>query len=77
MSLMMSFWAPEFSSWGEGLDYSEMPIYTLYDYVEVSRYNPDSKSFELAWRDDFYGLDTSRWHVSDHGSFDANACSWS
>ena len=76
MTLMMSFWPPEFSSWGAGLNDNDMPFYTFYDYVEVYNYNQDTKGFDLRWRDDFYGYDTSRWHVSEGGSFDANACTW-
>ena len=71
-SLRMNFWTPTFQSWGQGLDAADMPWYVLYDYVEVYKYNEDSKEFELNWRDDFNEFDESRWHKAS-GGFDANS----
>ena len=37
--LMMNFWTPTWSPWGDDLDDSDMPWYTRYDYVKVEKYN--------------------------------------
>ena len=71
-SLRMNFWTPTFETWGFGLDASDMPWYLLYDYVEVHKYDEDTKDFHLQWRDDFDTFDTLRWHKAT-GGFNANS----
>ena len=71
-SLRMNFWTPTFETWGAGLDAADMPWYLLYDYVEVHKYDEDTKDFHLQWRDDFDTFDTLRWHKAT-GGFNANS----
>jgi hypothetical protein len=37
--LMMNYWTPTWSPWGDNLDDSTMPWYVQYDFVEVYSYN--------------------------------------
>lgn len=55
--LRMNFWTPNFHAWGADLKPDDMPWYLLFDYVEVYRYNPNTKSFDYEWRDDFNEFD--------------------
>jgi len=73
-NIMMNFWTPTWSPWGDNLDASDMPYYARYDYVEVWDYNADTKDFEFNWREDFNGpLDESRWLVSNNWGFGGNS----
>lgn len=67
--LYMNFWTPSWSPWGDHRNDSSMPWYADYDYVEVSKYNSQTKGFDFYWRDDFNTLDLSRWAVSSKSAF--------
>ena len=69
--LMMNFWTPTWSPWGDGRDDSFMPLYALYDYVEAYTFDVNTKEFNIDFRDDFSGdsVDTSIWTVSDWWNF--------
>ena len=67
--LMMNFWTPTWSPWGDGLDNSSMPWTADYDFVETYKYNHATKKFSLNWRDDFNSLIADRWLVSDNWNF--------
>ena len=49
-----------------------MPWEAVYDYVEVYNFNRNTKSFELAWKDDFDGntIDTSKWSIGNNEGWD-------
>ena len=53
--IMMNFWTPCWSPWGDNLDDSSMPWYVEYDYVETYDYDVSSNTFNLRFRDDFDG----------------------
>ena len=69
--LMMNFWTPTWSPWGDGRNDSSMPWYVLYDYVEAYTYNTSTKQFSLDFRDDFSGasVNTGIWTLSDWWNF--------
>ena len=71
--LMMNFWTPTWSPWGDDLDDSDMPWYTRYDYVKVEKYNAETGGFDFYWQDDFNSFDESRWLKSDGWSFENNS----
>lgn len=73
--LMMNFWTPTWSPWGDNLNDGDMPWYVNYDFVEVYDYNKNTREFTLNFRDDFNGdwIDTNRWYVSDGWGFDSNS----
>ena len=73
--IMMNFWTPCWSPWGDNLDDSSMPWYVEYDYVETYDYDINTKAFNLRFRDDFDGssINTSRWYVSDNWGFQDNS----
>ena len=73
--LFMDFWTPEFWLWGNGLDDSQMPFYTRYDYVEAYDWD-SSNGYTLKWRDDFDTLDTNRWNVANGWSYASNSSSF-
>jgi beta-glucanase (GH16 family) len=73
-NVMMNFWQPNFVGWGDNFDPSKLPYTAEYDYVEVSSYSPDTRNFELLWRDDFNTLDPNRWTVSNNWWFNYNNC---
>ena len=70
---MMNFWTPTFAGWGDNFNDSGMPWFTRYDWVEVYRYNSNTKGFDFEWRDDFDSFDYSRWLKSDGWGFDSNS----
>ena len=74
--LYMNFWTPSWSPWGDGRNDSSMPWYADYDYVEVSKYNSETKDFDFYWRDDFDTLDLGRWAVSSKGAFGGSLSSF-
>ena len=71
-NLKMNFWTPTFHAWGADFKPTDMPWYLLFDYVEVYKYNQDSKSFDFSWRDDFNNFDQTRWKKTS-GTFEANS----
>ena len=72
-TLMMNFWTPTFSGWGDDLDDSDMPWYTRYDYVKVEKYNTETGEFEEHWQDDFDSFDQTRWYKSEDWTFGGNS----
>ena len=70
--LYMNFWTPNWDAWGNGLDPSQMPFYTRYDYVEAYDYNEQTAQFDLRFRDDFDTLDRNIWRVSNEWTFPEN-----
>ena len=68
----MNFWTPNWDLWGRGLDPSQMPFYTRYDYVEAYDYNVLTRQFNLRFRDDFNTLDRNIWRVSNDWTFPEN-----
>ena len=71
--LMMNFWTPTWSPWGDNLDDSDMPWYTRYDYVKVEKYNVETESFDFYWQDDFDSFDSKRWLKSELWTFGGNS----
>lgn len=73
---MMNFWAPNFYPWNKDFTESTMPFYNKYDYVQISKYNKVTDSFDFYWKDDFTGsgIDSAKWQVSDGWGFDGNNC---
>ena len=73
-NLMMNFWVPTWSPWGDNFDPAGMPWELQYDWVEVYTYDQTSKTFDFQWRDDFTGtsLNTDLWLPSNNWSFDQN-----
>lgn len=65
-NVIMDFWTPTFSGWGDNFDDTGMPWYTWYDYVKVETYNQGTGEFEFHWRDDFNEFSEDRW-VKSHG----------
>ena len=61
---MMNFWTPSYDVWSKDLEDYDMPWRALYDYVEVYKYNEETKSFDMHWRDDFDFFDEQRWRSS-------------
>ena len=61
--VMMNFWTPTWSPWGDGRTDLNLPWYVYYDYVEVYTYNVKTKKFLLDFRDDFTAtqVDATRW----------------
>lgn len=70
--LFLNFWTPGWESWGKGLDPSQMPFYTRFDYVEAYDYDVASDQFTLRFRDDFDTLNRNIWRVSDDWTFPDN-----
>jgi len=65
MHVMMDFWTPTWSPWGDKFTGSNMPWYTKYDYVKVEKYNEKTGGFDFHWRDDFDSFDEDRWFKSN------------
>ena len=72
-SIQMNFWTPTFESWADGFEETNMPWYTLYDFVEAYTWNAETNGFDFAWRDDFDTFDAHRWQKSDNTTFAANS----
>ena len=72
-NLMMNFWTPTWSPWGDNLNDVDMPYLAEYDWVEVYSYDAASKGYNFLWRDEFDTLDLNRWEVSDNWAFDGNS----
>ena len=53
-----------------------MPWYTKYDWVTVETYDPDTRSFNLHWRDDFDILDLDRWDACNGHRFSGNSATF-
>ena len=70
--LMMNFWSPTWSPWGDSFDTSKFPYYTEYDYVKTWKYDQSSGSFTEDWTDNFDSFDSSRWLKSNNWGFDGN-----
>merc|ERR1712156_398930 len=49
---------------------TEAPYYTDVDYVEVHRYDAETKTFLLNFRDDFDTYDQNRWASSDNKTWE-------
>jgi hypothetical protein len=62
----LSFWTPLREEAASGLDDSNMPYYTRYDYVEAYDYVESTDEFVLRFRDDFEHLDSERWSLGNH-----------
>ena len=71
--LILNFWTPTFSRWGDELDDSDMPWYTKYDFVRVEWYNSEHHNFEFYWQDDFDSFNNDHWYKSELWSFDGNS----
>ena len=73
-------WAPRFDAhdnadWSAGRDDSTMPWFAEFDYIEYSKWVPETDSFEYVWRDEFDGdhLDFNKWMIYDKtGGFTEN-----
>ena len=65
-TLRFNLWASNTPAWTgkfTGAELASGPVAQEIDYVRIYNYDKDSKTFSLAWQDDFDGttLNTSRW----------------
>ena len=70
-SMRFNIWASNSESWVGAFNPTILPVYQFVNYMEYYSYNTNSRSFNLAWRDDFNSFDTSRWAKADW-TFDGN-----
>jgi beta-glucanase (GH16 family) len=60
-SLRFNLWASKETGWVGKLNAKNLPVTQYIDYVKVSSYDVDSKSFTELWTDDFDSFNSSRW----------------
>ena len=70
-SMRFNLWASTSESWVGAFNPTILPVYQFVNYMEYYSYNTSSRSFNLAWRDDFNSFDNSRWAKADW-TFDGN-----
>lgn len=68
-TLRFDFWAANNPGWSGAWNNNILPIQMFVNWVEYYTWN--GAGFDLAWRDDFNSLDTSRW-VREAHTFDGN-----
>lgn len=82
MAIFMNLWAAKAEDWVGTWDPGILPRHSLYDYVKYYRYTPGEgnagtgNNFTFEWEDQFDGLDTARWQVTDFGGFEGNYCTF-
>lgn len=70
-SLRFNLWSSESAEWVGPWDPSILPVYQFVNYIDYKAYNPNSKTFEGGWRDDFNSFDSTRWGKANW-TFDTN-----
>ncbi|MES2674464.1 MAG: family 16 glycosylhydrolase [Pseudomonadota bacterium] len=60
-SMRFNIWASTSEPWVGAFNPTILPVYQFVNYMEYHSYNTSSRTFSLAWRDDFNSFDTSRW----------------
>ena len=69
-SLRFNLWASKSTGWTgkfTGAELADGPVAQEIDYVRVYNYDTETKTFTMAWQDDFDGdaLDAKRWSKGD------------
>ena len=75
-SLRLNLWASSAVDWVGQWDHSILPVYQFVNYIDYKAYNPETKTFEGGWRDDFDSFDSTRWSKANW-TFDTNLVEFS
>jgi hypothetical protein len=70
----LNFWPANIEEWVGPFNADILPVHMYVNWMEFHRWN--GSDFELAWRDDFDSLDSSRWGKADW-TFDENLADFS
>lgn len=60
-TMRFNLWSAFAESWVGYFDPAILPVYQFVNYFEYHSYDDSSKTFSLAWRDDFNSFNSSRW----------------
>lgn len=65
-SYRFNMWANSNTAWVGQFNPGSLPKYQFVNWIKYYSYSEQSKTFSLAWTDDFNTLDNSRWYKGTH-----------
>lgn len=65
-SYRFNFWANAIVDWVGTFDPNSLPKYQFVNWIKYYAYSTESKTFTLAWTDDFDSFNTARWSKATH-----------
>ncbi len=71
--IMMNYWVANIPAWVGEVDKTSLTKGSVTRYDQFSYYAYEEGVFKLAWKDDFNGINESKWTTATH-SFEENLC---